>query len=180
MTETAITQQDAGTAEGPTAKRRGGQNLGLAILRITLGVIILVTWFSNLDKDIYSGPGLEGIINWLFSEDGNNSSLGFYESLLDAVIVPIAELVSKVQLVVELGMGVGLILGLFTRFFSLTSVLFFTALFLGYFGGNEWIWTYVILASSALAVFLGYAGRSFGLDRLLARTRGESPFGLFW
>lgn len=181
MTDTAPNFQMAGATDNTvTADHATGQRLGLAILRVTLGVIILVTWYGNLVDDLYTADGLKGLISWLFSEDGNNSSLGFYESILDAVVVPIAGVVAKVQLVVEFGMGVGLILGAFTRFFSLASVMFFISLFLGYFGGEEWIWTYVILAASALAIFLGYAGRTYGLDQLVAKARGASPFGLIW
>lgn len=165
-------------ATDPVAVR--GASTGLALLRITLGVIVLVTWFDNLDKDLYTGDGLTGLISWLFSEDGNGSSLGFYESLLDTLVVPIAGLVSKVQLVVELAIGIGLLIGFATRLFSLAAALFFVSLFLGYFGGSEWIWTYVLLTMASVAVFLGYAGRSFGVDRILARTRGASPFGLIW
>lgn len=158
----------------------GSRSLGLAILRIVLGVIVLVAWFDNLGKDLYTGSGLEGFIDYLFSEEGNNSSLGFYESILDTLVVPASSIVSKFQLVVELGIGIGLILGAFTRFFSLAAVIFFITVFLGYFGGNEWIWTYVLLIAASLTVFLGYAGRTLGVDQFLAKTRGASPFGLLW
>ncbi len=168
---------EAGVAD---VDRSNGRSLGLAILRITLGVIVLVAWFDNLGKDLYTADGLKGFIDYLFSEEGNNSSLGFYESILDAVVVPAAAIVSKFQLVVELGIGVGLILGAFTRFFSLAAVIFFFTVFLGYFGGNEWIWTYVLLIASSLTVFLGYAGRTLGVDQALAKARGASPFGLLW
>lgn len=160
--------------------RNQGRSLGLAILRITLGVIVLVAWFDNLDKELYTGAGLSGFIDYLFDENGNASTLGFYESILDAVVVPAATVVSKFQLVVELGIGIGLILGLFTRFFSLAAFGFFITVFLGYFGGNEWIWTYVLLIAASLTVFLGYAGRTLGIDRMIAKTRGASPYGLIW
>lgn len=158
----------------------GGRSLGLAILRITLGIIVLVAWFDNLGKDLYTADGLTGFIDYLFSEEGNNSSLGFYQSFLDTLVVPMAGVVSKFQLVVELGIGIGLILGLFTRFFSLAALIFFITVFLGYFGGNEWIWTYVLLMAASLTVFLGYAGRTLGVDQAIAKMRGSSPFGLVW
>lgn len=156
-------------------------SLALAILRITLGLIIVVTWADNLGKDLYTADGLTGLINWLFdSESGNNSSLGAYQSILDSVVVPNAGLFSKLQLVVELFFGVGLLLGVFTRLSSLLALGFFVSLFLGYFGGNEWIWTYVLFMASTLAVFLGYGGRKLGVDQYLASTRGDSPGGLLW
>jgi len=67
-----------------------------------------------------------------------------------------------------------------TRLFSLLAAVFFFNLSLSYFGGNEWIWTYVLLLATAIAVFVGYGGRRLGVDRFLARTRGDSPFGLLW
>lgn len=159
----------------------GGASIGLALLRITLGVIVLVTWKENLDKDLYTADGLTGLINWLFdAENGNGSSLSGFKSFLDSVVVPNAGAFAVFQLVVELGIGIGLLLGLLTRFFSIAAAVFFLNLLLGYFGGGEWIWTYVLLLMAAVAVFLGYAGRTLGVDRWLASTRGESPFGLLW
>jgi uncharacterized membrane protein YphA (DoxX/SURF4 family) len=175
-----MTTTDAATMVDQRGATAPGRSIGLAVLRVTLGVIVLVAWFDNLGKDLYTADGLTGFIDYLFSEEGNNSSLGFYQSILDGVVVPAAGVVSKFQLVTELGIGIGLILGVFTRFFSLAAVIFFITVFLGYFGGNEWIWTYVLLIASSLAVFLGYAGRSFGVDQFLAKARGASPFGLIW
>ncbi|MEM7324927.1 MAG: DoxX family membrane protein [Actinomycetota bacterium] len=173
------TQTDRTTAAAPDGASLG-PSLAVPLLRITLGVIILVTWVDNLRKDVYTGDGLTGLINWLFAEDGNNSSLGFYESILDSVVVPAAGFFGGAQLVVELLFGIGLLLGVFTRLSSLLAIGFFFSLFLGYFGGNEWIWTYVLLMAASLTVFLGWGGRRFGVDQMVAARRGPSPFGLLW
>lgn len=157
-----------------------GRSIAVPLLRITLGVIVLATWADNVSKDLYTGDGLTGLINFLFAEDGNNSSLGFYQSILDAVVIPAAGFFGGLQLVVELAFGVGLLLGVFTRLSSLLALGFFFSLFLGYFGGHEWIWTYVLLMAAALTVFLGWGGRRLGLDQMLAARRGRSPFGLLW
>lgn len=163
-----------------TEPRSGRGSVPVAILRITLGVIILATWFDNLDKDLYTADGLEGFLNSLFDENGNGSSLGFYESFLDSVVIPLAGPYAGFQLVVELAMGIGLLVGAFTRFFALAAAFFFFNLFLSYFGGEEWIWTYVLLLVSAVVVFLGYGGRRLGVDERLYQSRGESPYGLIW
>ena len=141
---------------------------GMALLRITLGVILVRTWFQNLSDDLYTADGFEGLINWLFSPEGNDSSLGFYESILDAVVVPISGVYVIVQLVIELLIGVGLVLGGFTRLCALISAVFFFNLFLAYFGGHEWIWTYVLLFMSSVAVYLGNAGAKWGIDPQLS------------
>ena len=119
---------------------------------MTLGVIFLVTWVDNLDKGLYEADGLEGFLDFLFAEDGNASSLTAYKSLLDAAVIPIAGIYGAFQLVAELVIGVALVVGGFTRLVSLLAAAFFFNLFLAYFGGNEWIWTYVLLVVSAVAV----------------------------
>ena len=151
------------------------------LLRITLAVIILATWRSNLDKGLYTADGLEGFLDWLFdAENGNGSALTLYKSFLDTAVIPIAGIYGGFQLVVELAIGFGLLVGAFTRLCSLLAAVFFFNVFLLYFGGNEWIWTYVLLLTTAIAVFLGYGGRRLGVDNRLARTRGESPYTLLW
>ena len=158
--------------------RRGA--LAAVPLRITIGVIFIVTFFDNLDKDLYTADGFEGFIDFLFDENGNGSSLAFYESFVDAVIVPVAGPYGVVQAIVEIAVGVALVIGFATRLSSIVAMVFFFNLFLAYFGGEEWIWTYVLLFVSALTVFLGFAGRRFGVDEFLVRSRGESPANLVW
>ncbi|NOX31491.1 MAG: DoxX family membrane protein [Actinobacteria bacterium] len=155
-------------------------SVGVALLRITLGVILLVAWFDNLDKGLYTADGFEGFMNYLFDENGNDSSLGFYQSIIDAIVIPLAGPYGAFQAVVELILALALIFGVGTRLASLVAVLFFGNLFLAYFGGNEWIWTYVLLLMSALTVFLGYGGRKFGVDEYLVRSKGESPRNMVW
>ncbi|HDH03270.1 MAG TPA: hypothetical protein ENH15_03395 [Actinobacteria bacterium] len=162
-----------------TASERG--STGAVLLRVTLGVIILVTWFDNLDKGLYTADGLTGFLEWLFdAQSGNGSTLTVYKSFLDVAVIPVAGLYGGLQLVVEFLFGIGLLVGGLTRLSSLVAAAFFFNVFLSYYGGNEWIWTYVLLVITAIAVFVGYGGRKLGLDQWLARSRGESPFGLLW
>ena len=147
----------------------------VALLRITLGVIILATWYHNLQDGLYTAEGLTGFFNWLFdSQNGNGSTLTFYQAFLNVVIDPIAGPFATFQMIAEFAMGLALLLGLFTRFFGIVAMFFFANLFLSYFGGHEWIWVYVLLFSSALTVTLGAAGRQWGLDRWL-QQRYQRP-----
>ncbi len=147
------------------SKENQSTGLALAILRITLGIIILVTWLDNLQKGLYTGEGLRGFFGWLFdAEQGNGSSLGIYNAFLKAVIIPVAGPFALMQLVVELLMGLAMLLGVFTRIFGVIAMLFFFNLFLAYFGGHEWIWVYVLLFVTALVVALTRAGRFWGLE----------------
>lgn len=163
------------------SKKTAQLETGIALLRITLGVIILATWYDNVTSGLYTADGLTGFFNWLFdAENGNGSSLTFYKAILDTTVVPIAGAFAVFQLVLELFLGLGLLVGGLTRFFGLAAMFFFFNLYLSYFGGHEWIWTYVILFMSSLAVFLGYAGRKWGVDAALLKKRGEPPYPVLW
>ncbi len=155
--------------------------IGIALLRMTLGIIILLAWYKNITSGFYSADNLTEFFNWLFdSERGNNSSLTFYKSILDKIIVPIADIFAIILLVLEFAIGLGLLFGLFTRFFGLLSMLLFFNFFLSHFGGHEWIWNYVLLFMTSLAVFLGRAGRKWGIDSKLLKWHGEPVYSILW
>ena len=164
-----------------TVDRRG--SLGTTILRIALGATVLFTWLDNVRKDFYDGDNFPGFFDWVSKpaeEGGNGASLGFVHSIIDNTLLQAPEFFGWVMTILELCIAIGLILGLFTRAASLAAIAFFGSLFLVYFGGEEWIWTYVLLVASALAVFLNWGGRQLGVDEVLAKQRGESPGTLIW
>jgi uncharacterized membrane protein YphA (DoxX/SURF4 family) len=153
------------------------------VLRIGLGVITLDTWRGNIDKDFYDGANLQAFFAWAFqpaATGGNGSSLGFVKTILDNTLLAAPEFFGWVLTFVELFIAVGLLLGIFTRAASLLAVGFFGSLFLTYFGGEEWIVTYVLLALGAAVVFLNWGGRRVGADRFIASSQGDSPATLLW
>ena len=180
MVETE-TANSAGNAAGVAVpeKKRG---LGILITRLTLGVTTLATWIDNVSKDFYDGENFPGFFDFQFREapDGNGSSLTFVHDILNATILQAPEFFGWILTFFELSIAIGLIFGVFTRATALGAVAFFAGLFLVYFGGEEWIWTYVLLLSAAVAIFLDWGGRVLGVDQLIAKARGESPFGLIW
>ena len=150
----------------------------VALLRITLGVIILVTWWENLQKGLYQADNFAGFINSLAA----GHPVGPYRAFLTGIIIPNATIFSTFQLITELGMGLALVLGLFTPIAGLGAAFFFANLLLSYLnpGTGEWIWTYVLLTMAALVVAFTRSGRALGLDRRLAKDRGSPPYPLLW
>lgn len=148
----------------------------VAILRITLGIIILATWVDNLTKGVYSAGGISGLFEYIFDETGGGSAL--YRSLIGGTILQVPGVFGAFQLVAEFLMGAGLLLGLFTPLAGLGAAFFFFNLLLAFMGGAEWIWTYVLLTVSAVVVALARSGRAWGVDAWLLRRRGEpgAPF----
>ena len=150
----------------------------VAILRITIGVILVATWYDNLRGGIYTADGIIGLFNYLFHE--NEGGPAFYRAIINGTILQVPGLFAVFQLVGELLLGLALLVGLFTPLAAVGAALFFFNLFLAYLGGHEWIWTYVLLTVSTLVVAMSQAGRAWGLDILLLRRFGEPPGGPIW
>jgi uncharacterized membrane protein YphA (DoxX/SURF4 family) len=146
----------------------------IALLRITLGIIILVTWVENLTKGTYSGGGISGLFEYIFDENGGGAD--FYRALIGGTILQAPAAFGAFQLVAEFLMGAGLLLGLFTPLAGLGAAVFFLNLTFAFWGGQEWIWTYVLLTVSALVAALTRSGRAWGLDAWLLNKRGEPGF----
>lgn len=150
----------------------------IAVLRITLGVILLATWYKNLTDGIYTADGITGLFNYIFND--NQGGPAFYRALIQSTILQVPGLFAAFQLVAELLLAIGLIVGVLTPLVGVGAMIFFFNLFLAYFGGHEWIWTYVLLTSAAFTVAFTRAGRAFGLDAILVANRGEPPVSVLW
>lgn len=126
---------------------------------------------------------------WLRSAEFLNKSLNNYHqkatgpelTYLDDVAIPHAEIWSKLIPIGETAVGISLLLGLLTRFSSLTAmfmVINFHAangnLFSLNFFSSPWAG---ILLAGLLVVFLARGGRWLGVDVMLARSR---PNGILW
>ena len=59
----------------------------VAILRITLGVILVVTWFKNLQDGIYTADGIVGLFNYLFNDNGGGPA--FYRAIINGTILQV-------------------------------------------------------------------------------------------
>lgn len=181
LTDTDMDTDSAATKSGSAQATPARGSNGATAARITLGVITLITWFGNVRDDFYDGENFVEFFNWVFSEEeGNGSSLTFVRDILDATILQAPEFFGWVLTFFELAIALGLIFGVATRAVSLAAIAFFANLFLVYFGGEEWIYTYVLLVAMAVISFFDWGGRRLGVDQVIAKTRGESPFGLIW
>lgn len=150
----------------------------IALLRITLGLIILATWTDNLSKGIYTADGISGLFSYIFNDNGGGPA--FYQAVINNTILQAPGAFAAFQMVAEFLLGLALLIGLLTPVAGAGAALFFFNLLLAYLGGNEWIWTYVLLTAVALVVMLARSGRAFGVDQLLFAKRGKPPLGILW
>ena len=143
----------------------------LLLLRVYLGVVFFLASIPKLQRD--ATPEFTAFLEQVALQRGHL----FYQEFVERVVLPNAQAWAAVVTWGEVVVGVTLILGLVTRFSAALAVL----LALSYmFAKGAWFWTpwsndaaYVAIA---LALMIGAAGRTLGLDALLARRWPRSPF----
>ena len=96
----------------------------VAILRITIGVILVATWYDNLRGGIYTADGIIGLFNYIFNEHARRPGLLPGDNQQHDSCRCLG-LFAVFQLVAELLMGLALLVGLFTPLAAVGAALFF-------------------------------------------------------
>ncbi len=142
----------------------------IACLRIMIGIMFVTTWLNNIREGIYTPDGLVKFFTVDFAQSEN--PLGFYAAFIMNVILPIRSFFAPFQLITELILGLALLFGFLTPFFSLVGIFFLINTFLATFG-HDWPWAYFMPITILAVTFLSKAGRSVGIDAYLLKRFGE-------
>jgi len=146
--------------------------MGLALVRLTIGSMFVWVFFENLGKGLYKPSGYAGLINGYIE---NSSAPAIWKSVM-ALAANHASMAAPAQGLTEISLGVLLLLGLFTRPVALVAFGFLTSLWISEWG-TAWIWELLVPVLASLALVIGKAGRTWGIDSFLARKR---PTALWW
>ena len=146
--------------------------IGLAIVRLTIGTMFLWVFFENLGKGLYTAGGYAGLINFYIQHD---HAPAVWKSVM-ALAASHASMAAPLQGCTEISLGVLLLLGLFTRPAALVAFAFLGSLWISELG-TAWIWELLVSVLASLALSVGSAGRTWGVDAFLARRR---PSSLWW
>ena len=143
----------------------------LVLLRVYLGVVFLVAALPKLPQDFTLG--LTGFVQQV----GLQKAHQFYRPFLEQVVLPNAPVFAALVTWAELLVGVTLVLGLLTRFSAAVAAV----LTLNYmFAKGAWFWTPssndAAFVAISVALLIGAAGRTLGLDAFLARRWPRSAF----
>ena len=144
---------------------------GLALVRVTIGAMLVSVFFENLSKGAYTPAGYAGVINF-YIKSGHSPAI--WKSVM-AMVASHAALAGPMQAATELSLGVLLIIGLLTRPAAFVAFLYLSTLWMSEWGA-AWIWELLVPVLASLGLAIGSAGRRWGVDALLARRYPSSPW----
>jgi uncharacterized membrane protein YphA (DoxX/SURF4 family) len=144
--------------------------IALAFLRIYLGTILVIASVPKLRGGF--APGLEGFLHQVALQKAPD----FYRRFVEQAVLPHAAFFAGLVPGTELTIGVTLILGLGTRLSAAAALVLLVNYMLA---KGTWFWypssNDAAWAAVSLALIIGAAGRTFGVDAMLARRWPRSP-----
>ena len=166
MTTNATSQRRDVTVDGHQLQAGNG----LALVRVTIGAMLVSVFFENLGKGLYRPAGYSGLIHY-YIEKGHAPAV--WKAVM-GLAASHAAVAAPLQAMTEISFGILLIIGLLTR-----PVAFFTFLYLGSLWmsewGTAWIWELLVPVLASLGLSIGSAGRKWGVDAWLAQKWPSSP-----
>jgi uncharacterized membrane protein YphA (DoxX/SURF4 family) len=144
---------------------------GLAIVRVTIGAMLVSVFFENLGKGLYTPAGYAGLVNYYIT---HGHSPAVWKSVM-ALAASHAAMAAPMQALTEIGLGILLVIGLLTRPAAFVAFLYLGSLWVSEWG-TSWIWELLVPVLASLGVAVGRAGRAWGVDALLAQRRPSSPW----
>jgi uncharacterized membrane protein YphA (DoxX/SURF4 family) len=163
----STTTTSSGNLGEPTRQPYAG--IGLAIVRLTVGAMFIWVFFENLGKGLYKPPAYAGLIQHYIEKD---TAPAIWKSIM-GVVANHASLAAPLQGMTEISVGILLVLGLFTRAAAFVAFFFLGSLWLSELG-TSWIWELLVPVLASLGLMIGGAGRSWGVDAILARRQPNS------
>src|SRR5215467_7872512 len=108
---------------------------GLALVRFTIGAMLVWVFFENLGKGLYTAGGYAGLINYYIKM---SHSPAVWKTVM-GLAASHAALAAPMQAVTEISLGILLVLGLFTRPAAFIAFLYLGSLWISELG-TSWIW----------------------------------------
>jgi len=146
---------------------------GLAIVRLTIGAMLVSVFFENLGKGLYRAAGYAGLIHY-YIDKGHAPAL--WKSV-EALAASHAAMAAPAQGVLEISLGVLLVIGLLTRPVAFVAFLYLGSLWMSEWG-TAWVWELLVPVMASLGLAIGNAGRAWGLDSWLAQRWPSAPWWL--
>lgn len=145
---------------------------GLAIVRVTIGVMFVSVFFENLGKGLYRPAGYAGLIHYYIE---HSHSPAVWKAVM-GLAANHAAMAAPMQGLTEISLGILLVTGLLTRPAAFVAFLFLGSLWMSELG-TAWIWELLVPVLASVGLAIGSAGRKWGVDAWLAQ---RWPSSLWW
>jgi hypothetical protein len=154
--------------DDPSQRTRA--HLATWFMRVMIGCM----WFQG---SLWKLPlPVSGGLKYWMEEMTRYAAFDFHKWIVTNVFIPLLALIDPLVYLTELSLAVAFMLGFMVRPLAVIGMLFVAHLWLGlYQHPNEWPWQYMFLLFVQGFFLLDNAGKSLGLDALLAR-RPVGPF----
>lgn len=161
----------------PREDYRPSRGLALAIIRVVVGGWFLKAAFLKLTLEplwwVPYPTVTQRFINFLpkrLAEFASENPILGYQQFLNETAIPHVTLFAFLEAFGEVGVGLGLTLGVLTSFSALVGLL----MSINFFLAMQWMGFcqqgfHLVLAGCMLAFLIGRAGRSWGLDALILK-----------
>jgi uncharacterized membrane protein YphA (DoxX/SURF4 family) len=151
-----------------------GQRTGRHVAIWVMRVLIAAMWFQGSLWKLPL-PISDGLRFWT-EEMAKYAAFGWHRWIVQNVFLPGLVVINPLVYLTELTLAVSFMLGFLVRPVAIIGMLFVLHIWLGlYQHPSEWPWTYIFLVFVQGFFLLDNAGRSLGLDAIIARA----PFGPF-
>lgn len=144
---------------------------GLAIVRMTIGAMLVWVFFENLGKGLYTPAGYANLIHYYIEK---SHSPAVWKAVM-GLAASHAAMAAPLQGLTEILLGILLVIGLLTRPAAFVAFLYLGSLWISEWG-TSWIWELLVPVMASLGVAVGRAGRTWGVDSRLAQRRPSSPW----
>ena len=167
MTSNATSLRSDVTTVAPQAQAASG----LAIVRVTIGAMLVWVFFENLGKGLYTPAGYAGLINYYIKASHSPAA---WKAVM-GLAAKHAAMAAPLQALTEIGLGILLVIGLLTRPAALVAFLYLASLWVSEWG-TSWIWELLVPVLASLGVATGRGGRRWGVDAWLSQRWPSSSW----
>jgi uncharacterized membrane protein YphA (DoxX/SURF4 family) len=144
---------------------------GLALVRVTIGMMFIWVFFENKGKGLYTPAGYASLIHYYIKASHSPAA---WKAVM-GLAASHAAMAAPLQEMTEISLGVLLLVGLLTRPAAFVAFLFLGSLWISEFG-TAWIWELLVSVLACLGLSIGSAGRRWGVDAWLSQRWPSSPW----
>src|SRR5215472_12382163 len=127
---------------------------GLAVVRVTVGAMLVWVFFENLGKGLYTPTGYAGLIDFYVTK---SHSSAVWKTVM-GLVASHAAMAAPMQALTEISLGILLVIGLLTRPVAFVAFLHLGSLWVSEWG-TSWVWELLVPVFASVGLAIGSADR---------------------